>query len=112
MRKEDDIEGVAKTGWVARLKDGSSVREWDGVPWSDVKDGVVLLAIVKDGKVAVSLPEGMRRYVQGKTGSCGIVGGKVTVESRWIGFELDCGRIVTAVLPESNGTVSIGVSKT
>ena len=111
MRKEDDIKGLAKTGWVAKLKDGKTATELDGTTWSLVKDEVVALSLVSGRKTILSLPKGKSCYFQGKTGSCGVAGGPIEIESRWIGFSSDSGDVVKATVIENNGEIIIGVSK-
>lgn len=111
MWREENGKGVVKTGWLAELKNGTSAVEYDGVPWAQVKDDVVLLAIVRNDKVLVSLPKGQKRYMQGKTGSCSINGGEITVERRWIGFEAESGEVVKAFISEKTGSVNLTISK-
>jgi hypothetical protein len=111
MWRKECIKSVAKTGWLARLKDGTSVAEHDGIPWSKIKDSVTLLSIVSAGKTLVSLPKDQKRYIQGKTGSCGITGGEIRIEYRWIGFESESGEVVKASISERTGEVFLTASK-
>ena len=64
---------------------GALITERD-VNWSEIDVSAVRrLALCFDGRV-YALPEGPRRYVQGKTASVPMEGGDITIESRYIGF--------------------------
>jgi hypothetical protein len=94
---------------VATLDDGSSVVESEENVWSAIKQKVVGLKLVVNGKTLISLPLGMKRYLQGKTGSCNLLGGKIKIESRWIGFESPSGSIVKIKRSELNGEIQVEV---
>lgn len=96
------------TGWTAVLKDGTVASESNGDQWSSVSGNVVCL-LLSDGKQEITLPARQKRYVQGKSCSCCLTGGEVTIESRWIGFETPSGDTVKVRISESNGTVTVEV---
>jgi len=85
-------------GWVARLADGSVIREglgkWDG-------KAVVELWLDIEGRV-YSLPAGKKDWIQFKTGSAPVGGGPVTVESRTIGY-VESGLMVLLTVDEKTG---------
>jgi hypothetical protein len=109
MRKHKHSKNII-TGWVATLDDGSTRSEFDGTIWAEVKRRVVGLCLVAKGTV-VTLPVGMRSYTQGKTASCPVCGGDITIESRWIGFYAPSGDKITTRVDEATGKVSIEVEK-
>lgn len=86
MFKQENSKRVA-VYWEADINDGSCIKESDNVLWSSIKENVVGLRLKSDDTVLINLPSGMGKYTQGKTGSCGLFGGEIKIESRWIGFE-------------------------
>ncbi len=108
MQKQENITGVG-VRWAATLEDGSSVIESEEIVWSSISQKVVGLSFVENGGTLISLPFGMKRYLQGKTGSCFLLGGKIKIESRWIGFESPSGLIVKVKRTESDGKIQVEV---
>lgn len=94
-------------GWIAKLKDGTVVNETTGTIWSSIKDDVIWLGIEVNGKLVISLPEHQTSYIQGKTASCGPFGGKIAIESRWIGFESPSGSIIKVKIMEADGLIEL-----
>lgn len=108
MQQQEHCHGVVR-GWTARLADGRLVTEHSGTAWTDVKESVVWLGLDENGTTTISLPEGQNRYLQGKTGSCGLTGGKIEIESRWIGFETASGSVVRIRVIEGDGRIEVEV---
>ena len=111
MQEQKRIKNLTrKLGWAASLSNGTRVSEFVGTLWSNIREGVVGLCLVDDmNNVVVSLPENQLEYVQGKTGSCDVNGGAVTIEKRWIGFKTKSGETVVANVSEKTGSVSLEV---
>jgi hypothetical protein len=78
--------------WQARLDDGTVATEATH-KWASIKSRVVGLSFIKDG-ATYSLPEDQQEYMRAKTGSAPLMGGEITVESEWIGFRDNGGRVV------------------
>jgi hypothetical protein len=95
--------------WAARLQDGSCVVESDELSWSNIQKQVNGLSLVSGSQTIISLPDGMSHYTQGKTGSCSLIGGKISIESRWIGFEISGGKSFKIRRMESNGIIKVEV---
>lgn len=109
MSRKEHIKNM-NTKWFATLSDDSCVLESDEIVWSSIKERVIHLKLVNgDNYVIIDLPYKMKRYLQGKTGSCSLMGGKISVESRWIGFEDNGGNLVKMIRDESNGTISVQI---
>jgi len=107
MQRKEYIPSLSAK-WSATLDDGSFLEESNDILWSSYKERVTHLKLVDDiGNVIITLPTGMKKYLQGKTGSCGLIGGKVLIESRWIGFEDENGRIFKIRRNEANGELSV-----
>ena len=109
MRKQEHSKRI-KREWIAKLADGTQVREKNGVLWSDIADKVVWLGINTGNQLVISLPTEQKRYLQGKTGSCCITGGKIVIESRWIGFETNNGSTIITRIMEEDGSIEVEVS--
>jgi len=111
MQEQKRIKSLTrKFGWSAILNDGTKASETGGFGWSNVKDKVISLCIVDDmDNIIVALPNGQPSYVQGKTGSCNVSGGSVTIENRWVGFKTKSGETIVANVSDKTGTVTIGV---
>ena len=88
--------------WEATIGE-KSVNE-DEINWEFVKDKVDSLSLNIDGR-KISLPKGME-YLQGKTASAFIGSGKVNIESRYIGFELEGIRVLIRV-DERTGDIKL-----
>ena len=97
--------------WFATLNDGNKIIESDNIVWSNIANKVVELSWISDSQTLISLPLGMKRYMQGKTGSCSLMGGKISIESRWIGFYAPSGDKIITRVDETTGKVSIEVEK-
>ena len=95
--------------WFAALNDGNKIIESDNIVWSNIANKVVELSWISDSQTLISLPLGMKRYMQGKTGSCSLMGGKISIESRWIGFETADGIQIKIRRMESNGVINVEV---
>ena len=95
-------------GWVAVLKDGTTLSESAGTPWSSVQDRIVSLSLSAGG-TTISLPPNRVSYVQGKTASCPVSGGNAKIESRWIGFKSSSGDCTIVRVSEDTGKISVEV---
>ena len=94
--------------WKARTKDGKEVSELDGTKWIDVKDDVTeLLMSTNDGRF-IFLPKNMDKYIQAKTASAELGSNNVTIESRYIAFELG-NNIVRIRVDEKTNNISVEV---
>lgn len=106
MRRQGSQAGLS--GWVAELSDGTVARQSDGVLWGDVRGRVVGLSLIVGGRT-IRLPCGMARYFQKQSGSCGIGGGPVSVESRTVGLETPFGATVS-LTASGDGDIRVEVS--
>ena len=104
MRKQEPSEGL--TGWVAKLSDGTVVKESDGSKWGDVKDRIKHLCLVFRG-TTFKLPEGMSSYFQKHSGSCELDGTGIKIISRTVGFTSPFGTVVSLTVHEDSGDVYV-----
>lgn len=75
-----------KTGWIARYKDGTIIKE-DRCMWKDIDVSRILdFSIYAHGKMFI-LPSGKDGYYQGKSASASLNGSGIEVLSRYIGYE-------------------------
>jgi len=111
MQEQKRIKNMTrKLGWSAILDDGTVVPESGGQLWSNIKERVVELCFVDDlNNVILSLPNNQQEYIQGKTGSCDVNGGAVTIEKRWIGFKSKSGETIVANVSSKTGMISVEV---
>jgi hypothetical protein len=70
--------------WKAQLKDGTWTDE-NEQKWDNIKNDVINLQLCINDQI-ISLPSNADIYIQGKTASGNLANGKVTIESRFIGF--------------------------
>ena len=85
-----------KRGWKVLYTDGTVLTE-DDTHWMKLDlERVSEVAIVRDGR-EYALPKGKTGWIQAKTASAA-VGGKVEIESRYVGFEEGNSQIVLRVM--------------
>lgn len=92
--------------WRAVLDDNSVVSEDSGVKWSDIKNRVSGLSFLFNG-VTYTLPPSQKRYLRADSASASLIGGKVTIESRWIGYETHLGSVIKLRFHLASGHVSM-----
>jgi len=91
--------------WEAKGKNGDVITE-DDINWDLVKDKVSSLQLVNDDQI-IRLPNNAE-YIQGKSASAFLGSGKVTIESRYIGFRLG-NNIVKIRIDEKTNNINIEV---
>ena len=91
--------------WKAVLNDGS-IATAKSHSWSEVKGKVCGLSMDWQG-VEYHLPPLMEAYECFNTGSCGLGGGNVVVESRSIGCRLACGARIIMRFQEDGSSMSL-----
>jgi hypothetical protein len=96
--------------WEAELDDGTTVSENDGQKWSEIKDQVVGLSFTTPDGKNYSLPSGQKRYMRATTGSFIPANDKISIESRWIGFETYSGETFRLRFHEKSGNISVETS--
>ena len=96
--------------WEADLDDGTTVSGNDGIKWSEIKDQVVGLRFTTPGGTTHSLPSGQKRYMRATTGSFVPANDKISIESRWIGFETHSGEIFRLRFYDKSGNISVETS--
>jgi hypothetical protein len=92
--------------WKATLDDGTTATEESGTPWGLISQRVRGLGFVHQG-VEFSLPLGQKEYLQAKSAAAPLCGGKVQIESRWIGFRTQDGKVFRLRFHEASGNVSV-----
>jgi len=92
--------------WKAKLKGGEEVSELTH-KWNDIKDDVIELMLLTNNGQSIRLPSNANRYIQAKTASADLAGGRnIQIESRYIGFSLG-NNIVKIRVNESNNNISV-----
>lgn len=85
--------------WIGKNKQNNSITEAN-IPWNKVKSELTSLCFDNNGQI-IELPNNME-YIQGKTASAPLLGGEVTIESRYIGFNLGNNTIRVRINEKSN----------
>ena len=94
--------------WKAITKDGNEINELTH-NWESIKNNIKELSLVTNDSRIIKLPPNREKYVQAKTASADLSGGKnVQIESRYIGFSLG-NTIVKIRINESDNNISIEV---
>jgi len=91
--------------WEAVGKNDSEINE-DDINWELVKNRVKSLQLNNNGQI-IRLPDNME-YIQGKTASANLMGGKVQIESRYVGIKVG-NNIVKIRVDEKTNDISIEV---
>jgi hypothetical protein len=88
--------------WRGTTKNGDFVTEEQGSIWDSQK--MKSLELITENTV-IKLPDNME-YVQAKTASADLGSGKVSIESRYIGFYHNNSKIIVRI-DEKTGNISI-----
>ncbi|MFA5312387.1 MAG: hypothetical protein WC375_03585 [Methanomassiliicoccales archaeon] len=95
--------------WLAKLQNGLTIDETTH-PWPPEGAGIVSLSLILQNGREIKLPDGMDQYVQAKNASADLGSGKITIESRYIGFV--SGNKVTRIrVSESTGNISVELNE-
>ena len=97
--------------WKATLKDGTEVSELDGTKWMDIENDVIELGMNTVNGEWIFLPKNMEKYIQAKTASADLGSNNITIESRYIAFQLG-NNIVRIRASELTGNIIVEVDQT